>query len=461
MSGDILDEQGRYDPLMQKMVAAFAGDTPTWTAINRRLRDAMLDFAASRSPYYRRVVSRAGGGFERIPILTKALIRTHMEELFAEGVPEWRRIRRATSGSTGAPMVFYRDLSQGPAENGSAKRFLRWLHGIPPDARMVWITTNPQLGTGTPARPTLRDRLLGSRDGKVFHGVSTVGLTPRVLRRELQVWARQGRYWIYGHASIVDWVADRIETDGLALPVLPTGIVTTSDELTPLAESRIARVFGCPVNSWYGSHEFNGYVAGTLPGTRRYAFNPFLIYAEVVNEDGRPVPVGQTGRLVLTDLNNYVFPFIRYDTDDLAVASEDGFVGGFPVVEGLEGRSSERLEFPSGRTLSGVSLGGYLMQIHDFGPLIWFYQCAQTGPNELEIRVAWARQPMERERTALIEAVRRITDPDTVISIRDVTELERSASGKAWIVRRFDPDPRRRATEVRPTTERPREAKPS
>jgi hypothetical protein len=139
---DALEEQGLYDPLMQKMVAAFTGDTATWAAVNQRLRDAMVEFAATRSPYYRRVLGDAGGRFDRVPVLTKALIRRHQDELFAEGVPEWRRIRRATSGSTGEPMVFFRDLSQGPIENQSARRFLLWLHGISLDARMVWIAAN-------------------------------------------------------------------------------------------------------------------------------------------------------------------------------------------------------------------------------------------------------------------------------------------------------------------------------
>jgi phenylacetate-CoA ligase len=437
MVEDALEEQGLYDPVMQKMVAAFTGDTSTWAAINRRLRDAMVEFAAARSPYYRRLLGDAEGRFERLPILTKSLIRRHQEDLFAEGVPEWRRLRRSTSGSTGEAMVFFRDLSQGPMENRSARRFLLWLHRIPPGARMVWIGTNPQLRTDPPSRRGWQERLLRSRREKDFHGVTTVGLTPRVLRRHLAAVARYPRYWIYGHASIIDWVADHIESDGLVIGRPPAAVVTTSDQLTPLADARIARVFGCPVNSWYGSHEFNGYVAGTLPGTRRYAFNPLLVHAEVLDEEGRPVPPGRTGRLVLTDLNNYVFPFIRYDTGDVAVASEEGFVGGFPLMEELSGRSSERLEFPSGRTVSGVSLGGYLIQMRDFGPLIRFYQCAQTGPNDVELRVVWARPPTDQERRALSEAVRALTDPDTAVTIRDVTELERLPSGKTWIVRRL------------------------
>jgi phenylacetate-coenzyme A ligase PaaK-like adenylate-forming protein len=436
MSKDILDEQGRYDPLLQKMVAAFTGETSTWAAINRRLRDAVVEFAAARSPFYRRVVSEAGGRFERLPVLTKESIRRHHADFFTEGVPEWRRIRKATSGSTGQPMVFYRDLSQGPLENVSARRFLMWMHRISPDAKMVWISASPSFGTRPEHRPRFLHKLTRGRD-QGFHPVPTIRLTPAMLRRHLASWATYERYWIYGHASAIDWIADQIRTDGLQLGSKPMAIVTTSDDLSPLAEARIIRVFGCPVNSWYGSHEFNGYVAGTLPGTRRYAFNPLLVYAEVVDEEGRPLPGGQTGRLVLTDLNNYVFPFIRYDTGDLAVASEAGFRGGFPLLERLEGRSSDVLVFPSGKILSGVTLGGYLTQSHDFAPLMRFYQCAQTGPNEIEFRVVWTRSPTDAERVDLIEAIRRLTDPGTAIALRDVTELERLASGKTWIVRRL------------------------
>jgi phenylacetate-CoA ligase len=435
MAEDALDDQGRHDPFFQKMVAAFTGDTSTWVGINRRLRDAIVDYAAARSPYYRRVAAGAGGRFERIPILTKAVIRRHLDDLFAEGVPEWRRVPRSTSGSTGEPMVFYRDVSQGPVENVSARRFLLWMQRIATRSRMVWISAGPRLRTSPPSPPGLLSRV--RRDDEGFHPVSTVGLTPSALRRQLATWGRYESYWLYGHASAIDWVADRVESNGSHMTRKPVAVVTTGDQLSELADARITRAFDCPVHSWYGSHEFNGYVAGTLPGTRRYAFNPWLVHAEVVDDEGRPVTPGKTGRLVLTDLNNYVFPLIRYDTDDLAVASEVGFVGGFPLVERLEGRSSDVLVFPSGRFVSGVTLGGYIVSMRNFAPLIRFYQCVQTAPNELEVLVVWTRRPSGTERAALADSLRMITDPDTVIRIRDVDELERLPSGKTWIVRRL------------------------
>jgi phenylacetate-coenzyme A ligase PaaK-like adenylate-forming protein len=129
-------------------------------------------------------------------------------------------------------------------------------------------------------------------------------------------------------------------------------------------------------------------------------------------------------------------PFIRYDMGDLATPSPEGYIGGFRIVEDIEGRSTDRLVFPSGRAFGGVTLGQLLFSANDFEPLIRFYQCAQTGPNTIELRLVWRRPPSPEERDTVARAMRTITDPDTDIRIRDVDELQRLPSGKTWIVRR-------------------------
>ena len=140
------------------------------------------------------------------------------------------------------------------------------------------------------------------------------------------------------------------------------------------------------------------------------------------------------GRVVVTDLNNRVMPLIRYDLGDLAVASEDGFVGGFRLLEGLVGRESELLRFPSGRHLTASNLDKLLFKRHDFGPWVRAFQCAQVGTNELELRIVWDREPGDiAERIA--EAVRAVADPETSVKIRSVERLERYPSGKVWMVR--------------------------
>ncbi len=268
------------------------------------------------------------------------------------------------------------------------------------------------------------------------HPVSALELTPASIEKELKVWMSLPGYSLYGVASALDWIASEIDRQSIVMTVQPSCVITTADLLTIQAERRISRVFKCPVHSWYGSHEFNGFLAGTLPGTRQYAFNPFLAYVEVVDDKGKSVSPGESGRLVVTDLNNCVFPFVRYDTGDLAALDGERSVGGWPIIEYIEGRSSETIVLPSKRILSGGALGALLFVTNDFTELIRFYQFAQTAPNILELRVVWSKSPSAEDRLAIENVLMSVVGRETKVIIKDVANLERLPTGKTWIVRR-------------------------
>jgi hypothetical protein len=116
------------------------------------------------------------------------------------------------------------------------------------------------------------------------------------------------------------------------------------------------------------------------------------------------------------------------------VASEET-AGGFPVVEELVGRDSEVLRLPSGKVVSGATVGAALFVTRDFVDDVEAYQCAKVGDNRLELRVVWAQQGAEHVRAAAADAIRSIADPDTEVLVRPVHHLERWPSGKVWIVR--------------------------
>ncbi|HKM76267.1 MAG TPA: hypothetical protein VJZ32_07605 [Candidatus Bathyarchaeia archaeon] len=405
-----------HDPMYQKMLAAWQGDSGIWKAVTCGLRDAMVRFAVERCAYYHEVID-VGRPFEEIPILTRQIIRERSESILADGVPVNRRIPQTTSGSTGQPMAFYRDSSEA-SFNAAASQFLKWLHGVPRSATTIWLTWH---------RPEKLD--------ENTYPVSALELTPDSIEKQLKVWMSFPNYLLYGTASALDWVASEIERQNIAVNSQPFCAITTSDLLTVQAEKRISRIFKCPVHSWYGSYEFEGVLAGTLPGTRRYAFNPLLAYVEVVDGEGKPVSPGECGRLVLTDLNNYVFPFIRYDTGDLAAFSDEGSVGGWPIIENLEGRSSETIPLLGKKILSAGALDSIFV-LNDFTKLIRFYQCAQTAPNIVEFRVVWVKPPSAEDRLAIENALMSVVGSETKVIIKDITKVQRLPSGKTWIVRR-------------------------
>jgi phenylacetate-CoA ligase len=414
------------DPAFHRMVAAYEGPPEPWLELNRTLRDAMVAYAVERSPYYRAVI-RPGMDFEDIPVLTKQTVRQRSDDLLAEGVHRDRWAPSKTSGSTGEPVAFVRDTAQGHLENVSARRFLLWLHGIPPDATSVWLAARPR---GRPG--SRRGWVLGRRPDPEIHPVTIRGLTPDRLAREARRWAGFRAWFLYGNAGAIGWLADESVRQGLG--VRPLAVITTSDTLPKHEAERLTEIFGVPVHSWYGSNEVNGFVAGTLPGSRTYAFNPLLTFSEILDDDGRPASPGSAGRLILTDLNNLVMPLIRYDIGDVAVAS-DRTVGGFRLVEDLVGRISEVIRLPSGKILNALTIQAALFFERDFVADISRYQCARVGDNAIELRVVWARSPSSEVRRAVRDALRVSTDPDTRIDVRDVETLGHLPSGKVWMVR--------------------------
>lgn len=332
-------------------------------------------------------------------------------------------------------MRFFRDTTQGVAENISSDRFFRRLWGLPANVNTIRLTGRLTIPAHElpPRRSLVRRR--ARQGGPRFRTVLNLHLTPDRLAKELAVWETLRPYVLLAYPSMLRWICDEVESRGMEIPALPVAVVTMSETLSPATRDRVSRTFGCPVHGRYGSNEFSR-LAGTLPGSLRYAFNPLLAYVEVLREDGSPAPAGDVGRIVLTDLNSYVMPFIRYDIGDLARVSEDGYIGGFRLIEEILGRTTDAIRLPSGRLVGIATLHNIMFRANDFEPHIRAYQCAQIGPNELELRVVWRNPPTEALRGKIASALASWLEPDTVVRVKDVLELDRLPSGKEWIVRR-------------------------
>ena len=48
-----------------------------------------------------------------------------------------------------------------------------------------------------------------------------------------------------------------------------------------------------------------------------------VVLLEVVDRDGRPCLPGERGRVLVTDLSNHAFPFVRYEIGDVAVKADE------------------------------------------------------------------------------------------------------------------------------------------
>lgn len=382
--------------------------------------DAIVRYAAARSPYYRELLARRER-FEDIPPLTKALVRANFERIVVPGLPAARMQRTWTSGSTGEPTEFISD-ADAAHESLRARAWLLELSAIPRDATIVWVALDP------------RHELPPNWSSVRMRDITRANLAERLAGLD-----RLEGYILYGIASSLEWIATEVERSPGVLPgMLPLAVVTSADTLTSVGRRRIERVFGCPVHSWYGSIETDPSLAGTAPGeSERYVVNEERCHIEVTDEHGRPCAPGERGQILVTDLHNRCFPLLRYALADLATASDRTYRGN-TTLQRIEGRTSTLVELDSGAHLTESTVSLAVLRATSAVDLIDGFQCAQTGPNALEMRVVWREKPDRDAANELEAACRYMWGDRTEVRVRAVEQLEVLPSGKRWVLKRLD-----------------------
>lgn len=415
----------------------------------------LLQHAAQNVPFYREAYRRIGlspdqlrtiSDLQQLPILDKAVFRKHqVEDFLAANVPDHRRLEWTTSGSTGEPFKFYLDRRMMPIVFASHLFYDSWF-GLNPFDRHLRImappAAEPPLPPNTPlaaqVRYKIHSRLQALYEATTQRRFSMFDLDgPRSEEIYRCIETFRPRY-ILGYTSTLSAIANELLRRNLLLSRPLHGVMTIAETLTPDRRRLIERYFDAPIINRYGLREFKFWCAQSCSESPdKFHVNTELVVWEIVRKDGTPASPGELGRVVITNLHNYAMPFIRYDTGDLAVAGTGSCAcgRGFPLVEQLEGRSTECVLTPSGKMINPVSLGQYLFVSHDYVDAVHQYQLVMERPNHMRLLVvpsaAFAGETRERLQRHMAELV----GEEVTVEVQMVDEIPLEKSGKRPIIK--------------------------
>src|SRR5690606_24093824 len=115
-------------------------------------------------------------------------------------------------------------------------------------------------------------------------------------------------------------------------------ISTLGEVLTPRHREVFGQAWGVEVHDIYSSEQM-GFMAVQCPTAEHYHVQSEHIILEVLDDDGLPCKPGEIGRVVLTTLNNFAKPLIRYVIGDYAEVGPACACGrGLPVINRVIGR---------------------------------------------------------------------------------------------------------------------------
>jgi phenylacetate-CoA ligase len=204
------------------------------------------------------------------------------------------------------------------------------------------------------------------------------------------------------------------------LAIAPRAVTASSEQLTAGARARITEAFGVPVVNQFGSTE--GVVGVSAPGEDPIVLASDLAVVELVDEDLRPVPPGETAaRVLVTNLMNPVQPLIRYVlADRLTRAAPVPGNGHLRVT--VEGREDDLLRYGD-LVVHPQALGSVLVRT----PQVVEYQVRQT-PGGADVDVV-AADGLDTGALAarLTSALSAAGLPSPRVAVRAVERIPRSA----------------------------------
>lgn len=389
--------------------------------LQQRKLQKIIKHAYEKVSYYHQLLNSVGvkpedirnkKDLRYIPITSRTRIQNlPTNEITAQGVMLRDCHRMTTSGSTGMPLEIIKSEKDYQLSNLTMLRSL---------LANGYRLTDRHVVVHTPKRPRRYwFRYLGLMRQSCISPFDNLDDQIKQLKR-----ARPDL--IGGLSSSLRCIAEEIRETHME-DISPRVVVTGGELLDPKTRQTIQSGFRSKVVDFYNSYEC-GNIAWECDRHEGYHINIDSLVVEIVN-NGKPAKLGEKGEVVITNLDSYAMPLIRYRIKDIATGGESlcSCGRGLPLLWRIEGRTDDEIVLSSGAIVSPFELLCRLEGI----PGILQFRVIQEKINSFVIQLN--REPNAAPRT-LMGRVRKelggVLGDRCGIEIKIVDEISRDPSGK-------------------------------
>jgi len=327
-----------------------------------------------------------------LPVTTKDdLRRIPIEERTDGRLAAHYGVLSHTSGSTGEPLAFFVDrrlrtrfwaliLRVGGLRDVSQKSLVH-----------LWPSPNPNFSFDNHYYAKTMDDL-------------------REQKQEIYDLVSGPKSVVFGFPSLVRFVFDLARQDDVTLR--PRTVILAGEALTTEARAWFLENSSSRVVNLYGCREISVMAGQCEQG--RFHENSEDVLFEVVSEQGAPLKKGESGRLLVTALNNVLAPFIRYDTGDCgAFYSDPCPCGDRSPSFTFDGRTHDvsAIMLPDGSRISPYRLTGIFNRRFD---KIRQYQIEHYAPSAFRIFIIPTERYTQEDEAGMLVDMKRIAKTDEV-----------------------------------------------
>lgn len=397
----------------------------------RQLRalQRILRHAYDTSSFYRQRFEAAGvrpedlrseADLPRLPILSRQDLRQNLRHICSSAFRFEDLQESFTGGTTDAPVSLRRDFPAVRTKVAIQDAFWQWSSYRPGD-KVFWIWG---ARTDFPQNPSWKWRIRQ----KYFmrhEFAPTSWLDAATMETMRQNWNRMRPRIVAAFPGPLRQFCHYLRESGLPIHS-PRGVIYTAEALTQPDRERIQATLGAPLFEHYGSRDF-GIIAGECEAHQGLHLNPSSVVVEYLPVGSGPNPVYE---LIVTDLNNYGMPLIRYKINDcvLSMPSTDACPCGrqYPRLPAIAGRTVEVFRLPNGAMVPGITLD----RVVKAAPGLVKTQFVQESLAQFRLRYVAGPDFDASQLQKLRQTLDNFFPPGVQFEFEPVADIEREASGK-------------------------------
>ena len=385
----------------------------------------LLSFAVNNSPFYKGLqIPHDPDPYQWIknfPIMTKKVIKENIDQLVLNDPT--KLVKVSSSGSSGVQGVVYLDKKVHSTQLAIQTLWWEWA-GFKLGDRI--LQTGMTMDRGF-VKAT-KDYLLNTKY------IPAYKLDRETILDVLKDLKKNPRKFMLGYASSLYVIAKLAEETGVD-DIQFESVISWGDKMFPHFRNLIEKQFNTKVYDTYGCAE--GFMIAAECAQHHYHIMTPLLHLEILDDDGNDVPYGELGNVVVTRLDNYAMPIIRYYLGDLAIMDDPGATCTcgmhFPLLKKIIGRDTDIVKTRSGKYMIVHVFTG----IFEFISEIRQFRVVQKNLDGIEIEFikdkGFGPHVLEQVRSKINEYL----EEDFPINFKEVDHIPPTPSGKPQIIQSF------------------------
>ena len=387
-------------------------------------RNEIVAYHIQNNPFYKNIIGNSDVPiWENIPVMTKSNLQCPLEERLSKHFKMSSVYINKTSGSSGTPFIFAKD---------------KFCHAL------TWAEIIDRFGTlGIDFNSSLQARFYGiPLDFKCYYKerikdffshryrFPVFDLSEKKIEEILSSFKRKKFDYINGYTSSIVFFAKFLKDKNIVLNQICPSLkycIVTSEMLFEDDKKLMGEVFGVPVINEYGASELD--LIAFTNNQNEFVVNSETLFVEILDENDLTVPLGSSGRIVITSLYNKAHPMIRYDIGDIGILSTTSTYKK-PILEKLIGRTNDMAKLPSGKTVPGLTFYYVTKSVISKDGNVKEFVIEQTELDTFKIKYVSRKELSEREKQQIEKSLFEYLEKDLTIIFDRTAVLKRNKSGK-------------------------------